>query len=63
MQIARMLKLAKDSAVKTRTQAVNQLKAVLVTTGPVAREELAGLKESRTAPHLRTVRRSQRRRR
>ncbi|MFF4234141.1 transposase [Streptomyces sp. NPDC001820] len=31
VQIARMFKLAKDSAVKARTQAINQLKAVLVT--------------------------------
>ncbi|MFF9788482.1 MULTISPECIES: hypothetical protein [Streptomyces] len=38
-----MFKLAKDSAVKARTQAVNQLKAVVVTADPVLREELAGL--------------------
>ncbi len=43
VQIARMYKLAKVSAVKARTQAVNQLKAVLVTADPVLREELAGL--------------------
>ncbi|MFI0710497.1 hypothetical protein ACH4SK_07530 [Streptomyces inhibens] len=43
VQIARMFKLAMDSAVKIRTQAVNQLKAVLVTADPVLREELAGL--------------------
>jgi hypothetical protein len=28
--MARMYKLAKDSAVKARTQAINQLKAVLI---------------------------------
>ncbi|WP_406472087.1 transposase [Streptomyces sp. NBC_01615] len=38
-----MYKLTKASAVKTRTQAINQLKAVLVTADPALREELAGL--------------------
>ncbi|MEU5996789.1 IS110 family transposase [Streptomyces sp. NPDC047197] len=43
VQIARMYKLTKVSAVKARTQAVNQLKAVLITADPALREELAGL--------------------
>ncbi|MFG2368519.1 hypothetical protein ACGFY3_44070 [Streptomyces mirabilis] len=43
MQIARMCKLAKSSAAKARTQAVNQLKAVLDSADPKPREELAGL--------------------
>ncbi|WUV31183.1 IS110 family transposase [Streptomyces sp. NBC_01483] len=43
VQVARMYKLTKASAVKARTQAINQLKAVLVTADPVLREELAGL--------------------
>ncbi|MFI0710500.1 transposase [Streptomyces inhibens] len=43
VQIARMYKLAKGSAVKARTQAINQLKAVLVSADPKLREELAGL--------------------
>ncbi|MFC9635021.1 transposase [Streptomyces mirabilis] len=34
VQIARMYKLTKASAVKARTQAINQLKAVLVTADP-----------------------------
>ncbi|WP_234335408.1 MULTISPECIES: IS110 family transposase [Streptomyces] len=34
---ARMFKLAKDSAVKARTQAINQLKAVLVIADPALR--------------------------
>ncbi|WP_406481235.1 hypothetical protein [Streptomyces platensis] len=38
-----MLKLAKDSAVKARTQAINQLKAVLVMADPNLREDLTGL--------------------
>ncbi|MEV0119471.1 transposase [Streptomyces sp. NPDC050844] len=43
VQIARMYKLTKASAVKPRTQAINQLKAVLITADPALREELAGL--------------------
>ncbi|MEU1321189.1 transposase [Streptomyces tibetensis] len=38
-----MFKLAKDSAVKARTQAINQLKAVLVIADPALREQLSGL--------------------
>ncbi|WP_148589194.1 IS110 family transposase [Streptomyces sp. WAC01526] len=44
VQCARLFKLAKDSAVKARTQAINQPKAVLVTADPDLREQLAGLK-------------------
>ncbi|MFC9883259.1 transposase [Streptomyces libani] len=44
VQIARMYKLTKGSAVKARTQAINQLKAILVTADPDLREQLAGLK-------------------
>lgn len=44
VQCVRLFKLAKDSAVKARTQAINQLKAVLVTADPDLREELSGLK-------------------
>jgi transposase len=43
VETLRLLKLAKDSAVKARTQAINQLKAVLVTAEPSLRESLAGL--------------------
>lgn len=43
VEIARMYKLAKGSAVKARTQAINQLKAVLVGADPNLREELAVL--------------------
>jgi transposase len=43
VQIARMHKLTKVSAVKARTQAINQLKAVLITADPALREELAQL--------------------
>ncbi|MFF8392871.1 IS110 family transposase [Streptomyces sp. NPDC016172] len=43
VQIARMYKLTKVSAVKARTQAINQLKSLLITADPALREELAGL--------------------
>jgi transposase len=39
----RMFKLAKGSAIKSRTQAINQLKAVLVAADPAVREALSGL--------------------
>ena len=42
-EMIRMLKLAKDSAVKARTQAINQLKAVLVSADAGLRDSLAGL--------------------
>ncbi|WEO93187.1 IS110 family transposase [Streptomyces sp. FXJ1.172] len=38
-----MYKLTKTSAVKARTQAINQLKSVLITADPALREELSGL--------------------
>ncbi len=37
-----MYKLTKVSAVKARTQAINQRKSVLITADPALREELAG---------------------
>ncbi|CAL9628885.1 hypothetical protein SUDANB9_05998 [Streptomyces sp. enrichment culture] len=40
---ARIYKLAKDSAVKARTQAINQFKAVLVIADPALRERLSSL--------------------
>jgi transposase len=43
VEMIRMFKIAKDSAVKARTQAINQLRAVLVRTDPQLRESLAGL--------------------
>ncbi|MDX2682189.1 IS110 family transposase [Streptomyces soliscabiei] len=39
----RVLKVVKDSAVRNRTQAINQLKALLVSASPQLRESLAGL--------------------
>jgi transposase len=43
VEMIRMFKIAKDSAIKARTQAINQLRAVLVRTDPQLRESLAGL--------------------
>jgi transposase len=43
VEMIRMFKLAKASALKARTQAINQLKAVLVAADPAVRESLSGL--------------------
>jgi uncharacterized protein (UPF0335 family) len=43
----RVLKLTKDSAVKARVQAINQLKAVLINAEPGLREQLASLTPAR----------------
>jgi transposase len=43
VEMLRMFKLAKASAVKARTQTINQLKAVLVAADPPLRETLSGL--------------------
>ncbi|MFF0501862.1 IS110 family transposase [Nocardia aobensis] len=46
-EILRMLKTAKDSAIKSRSQAINQLKAIIVRADPALRESLAGLSNPR----------------
>nr|WP_280270426.1 transposase [Nocardia wallacei] len=46
-EILRMLKTAKDSAIKSRSQAINQLKAIIVRTDPALRESLTGLSNAR----------------
>jgi transposase len=43
VEMMRMFKLAKASAIKARTQTINQLKAVLIAADPVLREGLSGL--------------------
>ena len=43
VEMLRMFRLARASAVKARTQAINQLKAVIVTADPALREALTGL--------------------
>jgi len=44
VEMLRIFKLAKTSAIKSRTQAINQLKAVLVSADPQLRESLSGLR-------------------
>ena len=43
VEMIRMLKIARDSAVKARTQSLNQIRALLVTAPAELRESLAGL--------------------
>jgi transposase len=43
VEMLRMFKLARASAVKSRTQAINQLKAVIINADPELRETLTGL--------------------
>jgi transposase len=50
VEMVRMFRLAKASAVKSRTQAINQLKAVLICAEPQLRESLSGL-SNRTLIH------------
>lgn len=47
VEMLRLFKLAKGSAIKSRSQAINQLKAVLVVADPTLRESLAGLTNPR----------------
>ena len=49
VEMIRMLKSAKDSAVKARTQAINQMKALIVTAPAGLRETLDGLSVSALA--------------
>ena len=57
VEMLRMFKLAKDSAVKARSQAINQLKAVLVAADPTLRETLSGPEQHAAHPSLQTTRR------
>jgi transposase len=43
VEMVRLVKIAKDSATKARTQTINQLRAVLARAEPTLREALAGL--------------------
>jgi transposase len=47
VEMVRMFRLAKASAVKSRVQAINQLKAVLVCADPILRESFSGLSTRR----------------
>ena len=56
IEMIRMLKSTKDSAVKARTQAVNQMKALVVTAPAVLRETLDGLTSSALAARCKSFR-------
>ncbi|WP_312869121.1 IS110 family transposase [Amycolatopsis pithecellobii] len=47
VEMVRMFKVAKTSALKSRTQAINQLKAVLVSADPMLRDELRDLRTAK----------------
>jgi transposase len=47
VEMIRMFKMAKASAIKSRTQAINQLKGLLVRIDPALRESLTGLSNPR----------------
>jgi transposase len=51
VEMLRMFKLAKASAMKSRSQAINQLKAVLVSAGPQLRDEIKGLSTPKLIRH------------
>ncbi len=56
VEMIRMLKSAKDSAVKGRTQAINQMKALIVTAPAGLRETLDGLSVSALVTRCRSFR-------
>ena len=58
VEMIRMLKTARDSAVKARTQAANQMKALVVTAPAGLRERLDGLTTSALAKRCRNFRTS-----
>ncbi|MFE3000843.1 IS110 family transposase [Nocardia sp. NPDC059246] len=51
VEMLRMFKLAKASAMKSRSQTINQLKAVLVSADPGLRDELKGLSNPKLIRH------------
>ena len=56
VEMVRMLKSAKDSAVKARTQAINQMKALIVTAPAELRETLDGLTATALAARCKSFR-------
>jgi transposase len=55
VEAMRLYKIAKDSAVKSRTQAINQLKGILVNGDQVLREQLAGKTTHAQVQHSSTL--------
>ncbi len=51
IEMLRLFRLARASAVKARTQAINQLKAVIITADPQLRETLSGLTSAALIRH------------
>lgn len=51
IEMLRLFKLAKGSAVKARTQALNQLKTIIITTDPELRDQLRGLTTTKLVQH------------
>jgi transposase len=51
VEMLRMFKLAKNSATKARSQAINQLKAILVAADPKLRDQLRGLSTDKLVKH------------
>ncbi|MEV0734350.1 IS110 family transposase [Polymorphospora sp. NPDC050346] len=51
VEMLRMFRLARASAVKSRTQAINQLKAVIVTAAAALRDTLTGLSDATLIRH------------
>ena len=56
IEMIRMLKTAKDSAIKARTQAINQMKSLVVTAPAELREKLDGLTTNALATRCRSFR-------
>jgi transposase len=56
VEMLRLFKMAKNSAIKSRSQAINQLKAVVVTTDGALRESLAGLSNAHLLPRCARLR-------
>jgi transposase len=56
VEMIRMLKIVKDSAMKARTQAINQMKALIVTAPVELRHKLAGLDARRLVDRCRRFR-------
>jgi transposase len=51
VEMLRLFKLAKESAVKARTQTINQIKAMIITAAPELRDELTGLTTPKLVRH------------
>jgi transposase len=55
VEMLRLFRLARASAIKSRTQAINQLKAVVIGADPALRETLSGLSRTALIRHCATL--------